>query len=121
MNYENSDESEREKKIRSIKAEIARDEETLERTREILIKYDKEMEKFKEVKLYIEGLLRKVQELHDEDKILSAKQPESDEEWELFFSRMERIHKVYETIDRFDVEAEEIMSRIDQLVKESGL
>ena len=72
----------------------------------------------KELSAIIEGLYKKVDILVAEDREKSAKMPETDEEWEAWIARTERIGKIREAIVKLENDQADLQSKLKEIYQE---
>ena len=72
----------------------------------------------RELSTIIIGLYEKVDSLILEDKDKSAKMPETDEEWEAWIAREERIGKIRETVFSLESEQADLQSKMEAIYRD---
>ena len=107
MLYEEPSESPLEKKRRKI----SEWEQKIAEMESVMARHEKSAEELNEVNLIINGLYNKLEELLKEDKAM----PETDEGWDAWMERVERIQGIYSRIADLEKEFSVIVGHIEEI------
>jgi len=92
MPYENSgEESPLERKRKVLQEKVSSLEDALSKAEEIKARWESENSEHEEISLIMDGLYKKAKVLSEEEKTKSVKMPETDQEWDAWIARTDRI------------------------------
>jgi chromosome segregation ATPase len=92
--------------------------DAIEEAKDMLVRHENESKEHKELEVIIDGLYKKAEALTNKDKELSIKMPETDEEWDAWIARTERIQALYEKITDLENESGDVAGKIKEIEAE---
>jgi len=115
MSYEESPD---EKRLKIYEEKIAQLEEAIDNAKKIIARHEKVDKELTEINVIIDGLFKKAQKLSKEDSEKSSEMPKTDEEWEAWLKRTERIQDIYSKIADLSIEFNEAVAHAETIEKE---
>ena len=115
MSYEESPD---EKRLKIYEEKIAQLEEAIDNAKKIIARHEKVDKELTEINVIIDGLFKKAQKLSKEDSEKSSEMPKTDEEWEAWQKRTERIQDIYSKIADLSIEFNEAVAHAETIEKE---